>query len=99
MKIDDLKYSMIGGKFAHKADDNTPVSVGTLARFENIHNTTIPVMMINGEEKLCLGIVFEYNADVEFTLNYIPISKHYDFLKSLKLSFTSFRDLNPGKYN
>lgn len=99
MKISDLQNGMIGGKFAHKADDNTPVSVGTLVRFENIHNTTIPVININGEEKLCLGIVFEYDADVEFNLNYIPVSKQYDFLKSLKLSFTSFRDLNPGKYN
>lgn len=99
MKISDLQNGMIGGKFAHKADDNTPVSVGTLVRFENIHNTTIPVININGEEKLCLGIVFEYDADVEFNLNYIPVSEQYDFLKSLKLSFTSFRDLNPGKYN
>jgi hypothetical protein len=99
MKISDLQNSMIGGKFAHKADDNTPVSVGKLVRFETINNTIIPVLDINGEEKFCLGVVFEYYPDVEFNLNYIPVSKQYDFLKCLKLSFTSFRDLNPGKYN
>jgi len=99
MKIDDLKYDMIGKTFAHKADDNTPCSVGPLARFEEIHNTTIPVMMINGEEKLCLGIVFEYDDKMNYLLNHIPLSEQYDFLKSLKLSFSAFRDLNPGKYN
>jgi hypothetical protein len=99
MKISDLQNNMIGGKFAHKADDNTPVSVGKLVRFETINNTTIPVINVNGEEKICLGIVFEYDEDVALNLNYIPITQQYDFLKSLKLSFNSFRDLNPGKYN
>jgi len=99
MKIETLKNGMIGATFAHKADDNNPCTIGKLIRFETIHDTVIPVIDVNGEEKLCLGVFFEYNPTVEHNLNHIPVSNQYDFLKSLKLSFNAFRDLNPGKYN
>lgn len=99
MKIEQIQENMLGKTFAHKANDDTRLLIGTLVKFESINGFNIPILLSNGEELACMGIVFEYTDFLKDVFAWVPVYKQYELLKQLKMSFNAFRDINPNKNN
>ena len=82
---DTILYKCIGTKVMCRSNEDDPIRVGIIVRFELIHETAIPVVVCDDDHKeiFAMSLVLPYNPTFKKLLETLPNKEQWKILSDV----------------
>ena len=74
-----------------RSNEDEPLRKGTLVKFEKIGNIKVPIVLIDGEKLLCMGVVIPYTEEMWNFLNGLDPRRQWEILSGISSAVQSLK--------